>query len=139
MLVSESAPSASEEHYHLSVLHDVADVFSGFGIVCHGSWRHIDVAVFAVCAVAAAFSAVSAVSGKDVPVVAEMEEGPEVVVTSQIHVSSASSVATVGASVWLVFGPVHVHAASSAPSGATTDFYVVNEIGFCHGYGVAKG
>ena len=139
MLVSESAPSSSEQQYHLSVLHDVADVFSGFGIVGHGSWRHVDVPVFAVGTMATAFSAVSSVSGKDVPVVAEMEEGPVVVVTPQIHVSSASSIATVGTSVGLVFGPVHVHAASSAPSGATTDFYVVNEIGFCHGYGVAKG
>ena len=72
MLVSESDPSASEEHYHLSVLHDVADVFSGFGIVCHGSRRHVDVAGFTVCAVGGGFSAVSAVSGKDVPVVAEV-------------------------------------------------------------------
>ena len=62
--VAQSAASAFEQHHDLSVFDDIAEIFTGFGIVGHGAGRYLDVAICAVAAVAAAFAAVAAVAGK---------------------------------------------------------------------------
>ena len=78
-------------------------------------------------------------SGKDVTFVAQVQESPVVVVSSEIDVSSSSAVTAVGASVGLIFCSVHVHGASAAFSGAAIDFHVVNEIALSHGGEVVCG
>ena len=128
--VAQSAASAFEQHHDLSVFDDIAEIFAGFGIVGHGAGRHLDVAVGAVAAVATAFAAVAAVSGKNVTVIAQVEQRPVVAVAAEVDVASAPTIAAVGAAEGLVFGAVHVHRTAAALTGATVDFDVVYEIGF---------
>lgn len=61
-----------------------------------------------------------------------VERCPVVVVGTQVYAASVTSVASVGASVWVVFHVAQVHRAASAFSGAAIYFYVIYEIGFCH-------
>ena len=128
--VAQSAASAFEQHHDLSVFDDIAEIFTGFGIVGHGAGRYLDVAVCAITAVAAAFAAVAAVAGKNVTVIAQVEQRPVVAVAAQVDVASAPTIAAVGAAEGLVFGAVHVHRTAAALTGATVDFDVVYEIGF---------
>ncbi len=128
--IAQSAASAFEQHHDLSVFDDIAEIFTGFGIVGHGAGRHLDVAVGAVAAVAAAFAAVAAIAGKDMAIVAQVEQRPVVAVAAQVDVASAPTIAAVGAAEGLVFGAVHVHRTAAALTGATVDFDVVYEIGF---------
>ena len=79
---------------------------------------------------AAAFAAVAAVAGKNVTVIAQVEQRPVVAVAAQVDVASAPTIATIGAAEGLVFGAVHVHRTAAALTGATVDFDVVYEIGF---------
>ena len=107
--VAQSAASAFEQHHDLSVFDDIAEIFTGFGIVGHGAGRYLDVAICAVAAVAAAFAAVAAVAGKNVTVIAQVEQRPVVAVTAQVDIAPAPTIATIGAAEGLVFGAVHVH------------------------------
>lgn len=66
-------------------------------------------------------------------VIAQVKQGPVIVVTTQVNVAAAAAVATVGAAVGVVFGTVQVHGAATAFSGAAVNFYVVYEIAFWHG------
>lgn len=128
--IAQSAASAFEQHHDLSVFDDIAEIFTGFGIVGHGAGRHLDVAICAVAAVAAAFAAVAAIAGKDMAIVAQVEQRPVVAVAAQVDIASAPTIAAVGAAEGLVFGAVHVHRTAAALTGATVDFDVVYEIGF---------
>ena len=128
--VAQSAASAFEQHHDLSVFDDIAEIFTGFGIVGHGAGRYLDVAICAVAAVAAAFAAVAAVAGKNVAVIAQVEQGPVVAIAAEVDISPAPTIATIGAAEGLVFGAVHVHRTAAALTGATVDFDVVYEIGF---------
>lgn len=79
---------------------------------------------------AAAFAAVAAIAGKDMAIVAQVEQRPVVAVAAQVDIASAPTIAAVGAAEGLVFGAVHVHRTAAALTGATVDFDVVYEIGF---------
>lgn len=128
--VAQSAASAFEQHHDLSVFDDIAEIFTGFGIVGHGAGRYLDVAICAVATVAAAFAAVAAVAGKNVAVIAQVEQGPVVAIAAEVDISPASTIAAIGAAEGLVFGAMHVHRTAAALTGATVDFDVVYEIGF---------
>jgi len=77
-------------------------------------------------------SAVAAMFGAYMAFVFQVEQCPVVVVGTQVYAASVTSVASVGASVWVVFHVAQVHRAASAFSGAAIYFYVIYEIGFCH-------
>ena len=128
--VAQSAASAFEQHHDLSVFDDIAEIFTGFGIVGHGAGRYFNVPICAVAAVAAAFAAVAAVAGKNVAVIAQVEQGPVVAIAAAVDITPTPTIATVGAAEGLVFGAVHVHRTAAALTGATVDFDVVYEIGF---------
>ena len=128
--VAQSAASAFEQHHDLSVFDDIAEIFTGFGIVGHGAGRYFNVPICAVAAVAAAFAAVAAVAGKNVAVIAQVEQGPVVAIAAEVDITPTPTIATVGAAEGLVFGAVHVHRTAAALTGATVDFDVVYEIGF---------
>ena len=53
-------------------------------------------------------------SGKDVALVAQVQQRPVIVVAAQINVAAATSVASIGTAVGLVFGSVKVHGATAA-------------------------
>ena len=125
--VAQSAASAFEQHHDLSVFDDIAEIFAGFGIVGHGAGRYLDVAICTVTAVAAAFAAVT---GKNVAVIAQVEQRPVVAVAAEVDITPTPTIATIGAAEGLVFGAVHVHRTAAALTGATVDFDVVYEIGF---------
>ena len=128
--IAQSAASAFEQHHDLSVFDDIAEIFTGFGIVGHGAGRYLDVAVCAITAVAAAFAAVAAVAGKNVAVIAQVEQRPVVAVAAEVDITPTPTIAAIGATEGLVFGAVHVHRTAAALTGATVDFDVVYEIGF---------
>ena len=128
--IAQSAAAAFEQHDHLSIFDHVAEVFACFGVISHSAGRHISIAVLTILARAATFRAVAAMTGKDVAVVAQVEERPVVVVAAQVDVSTTSPIAAVRATEGLVFAAVHVHRATSALAGTTINLYVVDEIGF---------
>lgn len=128
--IAQSAASAFEQHHDLSVFDDIAEIFTGFGIVGHGAGGYLNVAICAVTAVAAAFAAVAAVAGKNVAVIAQVEQRPVVAIAAQVDIPPAPTITAVGAAEGLVFGAVHVHRTAAALTGATVDFDVVYEIGF---------
>jgi hypothetical protein len=100
------------------------------GIIDYRATRHIDVAVLAICTMTAVLSAITAMPSKDMTVVAQMKQGPEITVATQIDVASPSTIAPVGPSVGSVLGAVHMGRSSSAFAGATDNLYVVYEVGF---------
>ena len=77
---------------------------------------------------------IASMFGKYVTLEREVEQRPIVVIATEVDASSASSIATVWATIRVVLHVAQVHTAASALARATTDFYIVNEIGFCHNY-----
>ena len=112
--VAQSATAALEEHHHLAVFRYIANVFAGFGVINHGAAGHIDVFVLAIGTMGAAFRTIASMSGKDVALVAQVQQRPVIVVAAQINVAAATSVASIGTAVGLVFGSVKVHGATAA-------------------------
>ena len=55
-------------------------------------------------------------SGKDMPYITKMKQGPVVVVSAQIDMATASAVSAVGAAMRHVFGTMHMRASSTALS-----------------------
>ena len=107
--VAQSATTALEQQHLLSVVHDVAHILAGFGIVHHRSARYVDVNVLAVLAVALVASAVAAVFGKHVALELEVKQRPVVVVAAQIDAATVSAVASVGSAVRVVLYMAQVH------------------------------
>ena len=107
--VAKSAAASFQQQYLLSVVCHIAYVFACFGVVNDRSARYVDIYILAVCAVAFVPAAVSAVLGENVPLVSKVQQSPVVVVAAQVYAAAFASVASVGASVRLVFGVAQVH------------------------------
>jgi hypothetical protein len=116
----------------LSVVSNVAEIFARLGIVNNGSARHIDVLVLAICTRASTGTSVASVTCKNVPVVTKVEQRPEVVVASQIHVSSTPTVSAIRTAIGNIFGSVHVHRPASALTRTAANLDVIYEIAFAH-------
>ena len=132
MPVAQSAASAFEEHDRLAVLHDIAEVLARFGIVGHGAAGHVNVFVLAVRTMGAAFRTVAAVASENVALIAQVEQGPIVVVGAQIDVPTSAAIAAIGAAVGLILGAVQVHRASAALTRAAVNLDVVGKVAFSH-------
>ena len=137
--VAQSATSSLEQHDHLAVAFHVAQVLARFSIVGHGARRHINVAVLAVASVRAAFRTVTAMPGEHVFLIPQMQQRPVIVVAAQIHIATSATIAAIGSTIGLVFGPVQVYGATPALSGAAKYFHIVYEIGFWHNQVVEIG
>ncbi len=127
--VAESASSSFEEHDFLSVVGDIADIFTCLGIVNHRTAGHIDIDVLAICAVAFVAAAVATVLGEDVALVFQVQQSPVVMVAAQDDAAAFSAVAAVGSAVGLVFDMSQVHGAAPTFSGTTVYLNVVYEVG----------
>ena len=114
VLVSHAATSALEKHHDLSVVGHVADVFARLGIINDCAARDIDVTVLTICTCASAGTSVASVTGKDMSFEAKVQEGPIVMIASEIDVSTTPAVAAVWSSHWDILGAMHVHGAATA-------------------------
>ena len=132
MPVAQSAASALEQDDFLSVFGDVADVFSGLGVVGHGAAGHFDDLVGTVLSEALVLRAVAAVFGEYVTVVLQVQQGPVVAVAPQDDMASSASVASVGTAIGDVLLAAQMYRAASAFAGAAVDFHVINKIRFSH-------
>ena len=73
-------------------------------------------------------SAVATMLGEDVSLKLEVQQGPVVVVATQVYAATVSAVATVGTSVRVVLNVAQVHRATAALARATIYLHIVNEI-----------
>ena len=74
-----------------------------------------------------------AVPGQDVPLVAQVQQGPVVSVSPEDDIPSFAPVAPVRPAVGLVFGPAHVCGAPASLARAAIDFHVVYKVRIGHG------
>ena len=112
--VAQSAASAFQQHYLLSVVGYVAYELTILGVIYHCSWRHVDVNVLAVGAVTFVSSAVAAMFSENMSLIAQVEQSPVVVVATQYDATALAAVATVGTAVRVVFHMAQVHGAATA-------------------------
>ena len=131
--VAQASAAALEQDDFLAVLGDVTQVLPRLGIVGHCAAGHFDDSVFAVLAKAAVLRAALAVPGQDVPLVAQVQQGPVVSVSPEDDVPSLAPVAPVRPAVGLVFGPAHVCGAPASLARAAIDFHVVYKVRIGHG------
>ena len=130
--VAQSAPASFQQHHHLSVGHNVTNVFARFGVIGHSAWRNVNVAIGTVRTMRTTFGTVATIAGKHMAFVAQVEQCPIVMVATQIDVAAASAITAIRSAVGLVFGAVHVHGTSAALSGAAINFHVVDKVRFGH-------
>ena len=67
--ITQSAASTFQQYYLLSVIGNIADVFSRFGIIHHGTTRHINVNILSVGTMTLVATAISTVLGKNMALV----------------------------------------------------------------------
>ena len=127
-----SAFAALEEQHLLSVVSHIANELSGFGIIDHGTARHIDIDVLTVSAMTLVTSSIATMLGEEVALILQMQQGPVVVVAAKIDASSTSAIATVRTAIRLVLHVAQVHGAFTTLTRAAVDLYIIYEIGFSH-------
>ena len=126
--ITQSAPATFQQHDLLTVVGHIAHEFSGFGIVDHGSWRHVHIDIFAVGSVALVPPAIAAVPGEDVAFVFQVQQRPVIMIAAQDDVAAPAAVAAVRAAVGVVLDVLQVHRPSPALTRTTQYLYVVYEI-----------
>ena len=75
---------------------------------------------------------IASMFGKYVTLELEVEQGPVVVVATQVDTAAMTTVAPVGASVGVVLHMAQVHRAPATLARAAVYFYIINKIGFSH-------
>ena len=77
-------------------------------------------------------AAVAPMLSKHMALIFQMEQGPVVVVATQVDTAAMTTVAPVGASVGVVLHMAQVHRAPATLARAAVYFYIINKIGFSH-------
>ena len=128
--VAQSSPSTFQKNLFLSVLRDVANVFSSFCIVDHSTAGYVNIPVLTVSPGTAAFTSGLTVCSEHVALIAQVEQCPILAITTQNDMTAPSAVPTVRPAVGYVLSTTHVHRTSAALSRAAENLDVVYEITF---------
>ena len=114
--VAESTATTLEQDDFLSVVVHVAHKLTCLGIVDHRTRRHIDVDIAAIGAVTLVGTAVATVFSEDVSLIAQVQQGPIVVVAAQDDITTPAAVTAVGTAVVVVLQMLQMHRAATALS-----------------------
>ena len=114
----------------MSVVSDIADIFSRLGIIHNRTTGHIDIDVLAVGAVTLVATTVSTMLCKDVAFVFQVQQRPVVVVATKDDAATLAAIATIGTAIGVVLHMTQVHAAFTALTRAAHNLDVIYEVTF---------
>jgi hypothetical protein len=126
--VPQSASSARQQEYLLSVGGDVADVFACFSVIYDGSAGHFNITVFPVFTRTSFRASALSGGGDDMSFIFQVEQGPVVTVSSEIDTTSFTAVASVRATFGYVLLPAEMGGASPPLSRTAINFYVIYKV-----------
>ena len=136
--VAQSSPSTFQKNLFLSVLRDVANVFSSFCIVDHSTAGYVNIPILTVSPGTAAFTSGLTVCSEHMALITQVKQCPVVAITPQNDMTATPSVATVRTSVGHVLGTTHMHRAPAALSRAAENLDVIYKIAFQYSYSLSK-
>ena len=132
IIVSEPTAAAFAENPLLLGLGEIHHDLVGLGILDYGSYRNVQIDIFAVLAVAQGGTALFAVVGFHIFAVFEVDKCPELRVRPQDNMTSAAAVAAVRTALGNIFRPEQMGAAGASVAGLAMYLYKIYEIAFCH-------
>ena len=136
--VAQSSPSTFQKNLFLSVLRDVANVFSSFCIVNHSTAGYVNIPILTVSPGAAALTTCLTICSKHMTLIAQVKQCPIIAITTQNDMTAPSAVATVRSTVRYILGTAHVHRTSAALSRAAENLDVIYKIAFQYSYSLSK-
>ena len=114
----------------MSVVGHIADIFTRLSIVDNGSARHVDIHILTIGAMTLVLTTIATMLCEDMALVFQMEQGPVVVIATQIDAAPLAAIASVRTAIGVVLHMFQVHRALTALARAAHDLDIVYEIGF---------
>ena len=128
MHISKTTSATLEQSNQLTILHNIAKKFTGFGIISNGSAWHIDYLAFAIGASTFIYAAILTISGKNMTLILKMKQCPVITVTTQDDITTLAAVTTIGTAIRYILCTMQVSHSATSATRTAHNLYIIDKI-----------